>query len=68
MKRNTKALAMVLSAGTLFHSVGCLNLNGLLGGVLPLVSSAAYNAAYEFLLDNDSVFDLFEDGNVAAAE
>lgn len=68
MKRNTKALAMVLSAGTLFHSMGCLNLSGLVGGLLPWLSQAAIVAATEYVLDNDGVFDLFEDGNVAAAQ
>jgi len=67
MKRNTKALAMVLSAGTLFHSAGCLNLSGLAGGLLPLVSQAAYHAAFEYLLDSSTVWDLTTEGPAAAA-
>ena len=67
MKRNTKAVAMILSAGTLFHSIGCLGL-GSLGALWPWVSQAAFHAAFEYVLDNDGVFDLVEDGNVAAAE
>jgi len=65
MKRNTKALAMVISAGTLFHSLGCLNLGGL-GALWPWLTEAAIVTGVEYVLDNDAVFDLFEDGTVAA--
>jgi hypothetical protein len=62
MKSKTvKRFVMVALTGTLLQFGGCLGtwfsaaLQGLPGTILA-----------EFLLDNDSIFDLFEDGNVAA--
>ena len=64
MKSMKKACALTLLTGTLFAG-GCL------GGFLnpqQLLTGAALYALNEFVLDNDGVFDLFEDGNVAAAQ
>ena len=50
---------LVASCGMIFHSGACL---GSIGGLLgPLLYQAAFHAGYEFLLDNDAVFDLFQD-------
>ncbi|MCO6437681.1 MAG: hypothetical protein J5J06_11380 [Phycisphaerae bacterium] len=64
MKSMKKACALTLLTGTLFAG-GCL------GGILnpqQLLYGAALYAINEFVLDNDAVFDLFEDGNVAAQQ
>ena len=53
--KNVKAFAMAALAGTLFQLGGCLNLNQIL-------SWGAWYAAFEFVSDNDTVFDLFEGG------
>ncbi len=71
MKTNKglKAAAMVAVLGTCFHSVGCnfggltRGLTGFLGQFLVAIPAAAVS---EFVLDNDGVFDLFEDGATAA--
>ena len=61
MRKSTTLKLFALVAGTV-----CLPFIG--GGCLGrLFSSALTNTAVEYLLDNDAVFDLFEDGNVAAA-
>lgn len=63
MKRNSKMLALILSTGAMLPMWGCLGqyfsyaVQGLPGTILA-----------EWLTDNDSIFDLFEDGNVAAAQ
>ncbi|GJM26527.1 MAG: hypothetical protein DHS20C16_29420 [Phycisphaerae bacterium] len=68
MKKTNKALkcaATVAVLGTCFHSIGC-NFGGLgryLGQFLAAIPAAAVS---EFLLDNDGIFDLFEDGSTAA--
>ena len=62
MKRNGKKLAaLTLLAGTFLPQFGCINLS-------TVWQAALYYGALEFVADNDAVFDLFEDGNVAAAE
>lgn len=64
-KRTVKAAAMtVLASGCLFQ-FGCLNLGGLFNAML---AGVPVYAALEFVADNDAVFDLFEDGDVTAAE
>jgi hypothetical protein len=63
MKSMKKACALTLLTGTLFAG-GCL------GGILnpqQLLTGAAIYAVSSFVLDNDGIFDLFEDGNVPAA-
>ncbi len=62
MKKTMKTAALAAVCGTVLGS-GCLGLNwqSILWG------SAVY-AGLEFVTDNDGVFDLFEAGNVAAAE
>ena len=58
-KRMLKGAMVVAACGTMFHSAGCLGSVGKwiwegVAGALPYV-------AYEFVLDNDAVFDLFQD-------
>lgn len=61
MRKSMKLKMFALVAGTV-----CLPFIG--GGCLGrLFQAAITNTAVEYLLDNDGVFDLFEDGNVAAA-
>jgi len=54
-KKTLKAVTLAAVAGMLFQFGGCLNLNMLL-------RQGAIYAAMEFVLDNDTVFDLFEGG------
>ena len=62
-KRTVKATAMtILASGCLFQ-LGCLNLGGIFNSML---RSAPVYAALEWAADNDAVFDLFEDGGIAA--
>lgn len=65
MKRNSKALALILSAGAMLPAWGCLG-----GGWnwRQILWTGVLTTGFEYVLDNDGVFDLFEDGNVAAAE
>ena len=59
MRKNTlKAAALAVVAGTMLQFGGCLNLNQWL-------RAAAFEVAFEYVLDNDGIFDLFEDGAVA---
>ena len=67
MKKNTmKAAALAAAAGCLLQ-FGCLNLGGLFNPQRLLQGAAMY-ALQEYVLDNDAVYDLFEDGGVVAAE
>ena len=59
MNKKVKTVALTALVGTLFQFGGCLNLNQVL-------RDAAWYAAFEFVTDNDGVFDLFESGAVAA--
>ncbi len=60
MLKNAKKVALVgLASGAVFQ-FGCLNWEAIL-------YQTAVTSAVEFFFDNDGVFDLFEDGNVAAA-
>ena len=62
MRRSMKIVGMLLAGGMMFQFGGCL------GGVLnSVVRSLPGALAAEYLLDNDGVFDLFEDGAAAAA-
>ncbi len=67
-KKTLKSAAMVVTTGMLFHSMGCLNVSGLSKFVGPLLYDGAMDIVWEYVWDQDGVFDLFEDGNVAAAE
>lgn len=60
VRKNSKIVALVLAAGTLFQ-FGFCNLQ-------QLAYNFATAALIEFVTDNDGVFDLFEDGAEAAAE
>lgn len=64
MKSMKKACALTLLTGTLFAG-GCLGSFFNPGQIIP---AAALYVLNEFVLDNDGIFDLFEDGNVAAAQ
>ena len=71
MKKTNKALkcaTMVAVLGTCFHSGGCSignlgALGGFFGQFLTAIPAAAVS---EFLIDNDAIFDLFEDGSTPA--
>ena len=54
-KKTLKAVTLAACAGMMFQLGGCLNLNSLL-------RQGVVYAAMEFVLDNDTVFDLFEGG------
>ncbi len=60
-KRLLKITAMVMAGGMMFHSLGCLNLGGMGKWAGPILYDGALNALWEFVLDNDAVFDLFQD-------
>ena len=61
VRRLTKGITVFLVGTSLLGLGSCLNLN--LDQVLRF---GAFYGAAEFLLDNDAVFDLFEDGAVGA--
>lgn len=63
MRKNMLKVGVItLLAGTVFQ-FGCL------GGIARnFIQAAPIYGLMSFVLDNDGVFDLFEDGNVAAAE
>jgi hypothetical protein len=64
MRKNTLKVAVVgVLAGTVFQ-FGCSF--GTLWNAF--IQAAPIYGLMEFVLDNDGIFDLFEDGNVAAAE
>jgi len=60
MQRNKK-VALTAMAGTLMAFGSCLSVNP-----QELLVSAATHSVLEFVLDNDGVFDLFEDGGTGA--
>jgi hypothetical protein len=61
MRRTAKTLALVLAAGTLFHSLSCLPVKA----IVPFISQAAFPLAIEWLFDNDTMVDLFPDSLAA---
>jgi hypothetical protein len=63
MTRTKKCCALALLSGGLMFQLGCLG-----GWFNAAIAGLPGTIIAEWLLDNDSVFDLFEDGNVAAAE
>ena len=58
-KRMLKGTMLVAACGTMFHSAGCLG--GSWGWLWNIASAAIPYVGYEFILDNDAVFDLFQD-------
>jgi len=63
--RKVKLAFITMVAGVMFGG-GCL-----FGGGLPwqtILWGSALDLGVQFVTDNDTVFDLFEDGNVAAAQ
>ncbi len=63
LNRMKKGAAVAALAGTMLFGSGCLGFGDSWWGRL-LWDTVQY-AGTEFVLDNDAVFDLFEDGNVA---
>jgi len=63
-KKTLKAAAAATLAGMLFQFGGCLGGGGQWGRFL---WDGALYAGWEFLLDNDGLFDLFEDGEPTPA-
>ena len=55
------AAAIICAGGMMFHSAGCLNIGSLGKWAGPLAYDAVQYVAFEFLADNDAVFDLFQD-------
>ncbi len=62
-KKTLKGAALVTMAGCLLQFGGCLDLDSWWGRVL--VDGALYTG-WEYVLDNDAVFDLWESGDVVA--
>ncbi|MEK6797908.1 MAG: hypothetical protein AABZ12_02975 [Planctomycetota bacterium] len=61
--KTTKRIALGVIAGSMLFNWGCL------GGMFNQVWRAVpVYAALEWVSDNDGIFDLFEGGNVTAAE
>jgi len=58
-----KGAALAALAGSFLFFGGCLG-----GWFNAAIAGLPGTIIAEWLLDNDNVFDLFEDGNVAAAE
>ncbi|RJP34808.1 MAG: hypothetical protein C4547_10395 [Phycisphaerales bacterium] len=58
-KKSFKNAALALLCGGMLLGSGCL------GNWQQWLIAGALQQGFEFLLDNDSVFDLWEDGNVA---
>jgi hypothetical protein len=64
-KRTLKGAALTAAAGCLLQFGGCLSLDSWWGKVL---WDGALYIGWEYVLDNDAVFDLWEDGAVVAQE
>lgn len=61
-KKSFKVAALLACAGTVFQLGGCL------GGIVQAsIQGLPGTILSEFLLDNDALFDLFEDGATADA-
>jgi hypothetical protein len=58
-----KGTVLAVLTGATMLSGGCLA-----GNWQKLLLDTAFNVATEWLLDNDNIIDLFEDGNVDTAE
>ncbi|MCH7702841.1 MAG: hypothetical protein IID37_14250 [Planctomycetes bacterium] len=52
-------LTLAVTGGAMYLGLGCLGLN-----TSTLLTGAALYTGLSFVLDNDGVFDLFEDGGV----
>jgi hypothetical protein len=64
VSKKVKGAVLAAMAGAMLFGSGCL---GNVKWQTWLVNSAV-DQLLEFVFDNDAVFDLFEDGNVAAQE
>lgn len=64
MRKIKKGMLAAMVGSALFFG-GCLSLDGIWGTVL---WGSAISVATDFALDNDAVFDLFEDGEPTATD
>ena len=64
LNRMKKGAAVAALAGSMLFGGGCLNA----GWWWNAIEIAAVASATEFVLDNDTVFDLFEDGGTGTTE
>ena len=66
--RKMKRAAVAAMCGAMLFGGGCLGFGGFGGGNFfsRVLFDAAEYAAFEFVFDQDSVFDLFEDGEPTA--
>ena len=64
-KKTLKGAALAATAGCMLQFGGCLSLDSWYGKIL---WDGVMYAGYEYVLDNDAVFDLFEDGEIVVAE
>jgi len=60
-KKTLKGAALAALAGTFLGSGGCLGWDSMWGKVL---WDGALDVAWDYVLDNDAVYDLVEDGTV----
>jgi hypothetical protein len=60
-KKSLKAAALAALGGMIFQFCGCLSLDSWWGRV---VYDGVLDVAWEYLLDQDTIYDLWEDGNV----
>ena len=60
-KRTMKGAALAALAGTILGFGGCLGMDTWWGRIL---WDGALNVGWNYVLDNDAVYDLFEDGTV----
>ncbi|MGB2985238.1 MAG: hypothetical protein WBE26_05090 [Phycisphaerae bacterium] len=63
-KKTLKGAALAAMAGTMLQFGGCLG-DSWWGRIL---WDGVIYAGYEYVLDNDGVFDLFEDGDVVVTQ
>jgi len=56
-------MTLAVTGGAMYLGLGCLGLN-----TSTILTGAALYTGMSYLLDNDGVFDLFEDGDVVAAD
>ena len=61
-KRTMKSIAVLVASGFVFQcGGGCLNLGGLTKWAGPLLYDGALDIVWEYVWDNDGVYDLVQD-------
>lgn len=65
MSKKTRRAAFSVLAGSMLFGGGCLSLGGFFNP-RRLATELFFQAAGEFVIDNNAVFDLFPDGGAAA--